>query len=184
MNEDELKEYFDKHQTEIFIGIDPDVQKNGVAILNKATKQIDIKELPFFELFEYLVWKAKRMNPANTKLTVVVEGGWLNKSNWHLQAATRYVRQPLNRAAAIGYNTGENHRTGKLIVEMCKFIGVKCQVVQPLQKCWHGKDGKITQAELEYFTGKLSKRTNQDGRDAALLAWVTAGLPVKVMPKR
>ena len=43
---------------------------------------------------------------------------------------------------------------------------------------WNSKDGKITHEELAKFTG-ITQRTNQEGRDAALLAWTFAGLPVK-----
>lgn len=48
-----------------------------------------------------------------------------------------------------------------------------------LRKGWKGKDGKITHDELASFTG-LMGRTNQDVRDAALLAWAFAGLPIRV----
>lgn len=178
------QELFAQNRADIYIGIDPDVKKSGVAFLERYTRTLAIYEFGFFELFEFLCDKKRRLDMTGLKVRVILEGGWLNESNWHLQAAARYVRQPLNRAAAIGYNTGENHRTGKLIGEMCQFIGVECNIVKPLQKCWHGKEGKITHAELEYLTGMKLKRTNQDGRDAALLAWVAAGFPVRVMPKR
>jgi hypothetical protein len=39
-------------------------------------------------------------------------------------------------------------------------------------------DGKITQDELKQITG-ITVKTNQDGRDAALLAWVFAELPIQ-----
>ena len=44
-----------------------------------------------------------------------------------------------------------------------------------------GKDRKITAEELKAFTG-VTGRTNQEGRDAALLAWEYAGLPIKMRP--
>lgn len=45
----------------------------------------------------------------------------------------------------------------------------------------HEKDGKITHEELAYFTGIMG-RTNTEMRDAALLAWNHAGLPIRVKP--
>lgn len=49
---------------------------------------------------------------------------------------------------------------------------------------WQGKDGKITAEELQHITG-YDRRTNQDARDAALLAWVYGGLPLKMCkPKK
>jgi hypothetical protein len=48
---------------------------------------------------------------------------------------------------------------------------------------WRGKDRKITQEELAAIVGQELPRTNQEGRDAALLAWVMAGLPLKLSTK-
>ena len=46
-----------------------------------------------------------------------------------------------------------------------------------LEDMYHYADG--TAAELEQVTGKKI-RTNQEGRDAALLAWTHADLPVSL----
>ncbi len=45
---------------------------------------------------------------------------------------------------------------------------------------WRGQDGKITHAELAQFIPGLPARSNQEERDAALLAWTYAGFPVKM----
>ena len=83
------------------------------------------------------------------------------------------------RAASKGYDVGRNHETGKKIVEMCQHLGIEVLEHAPLRKGWKGKDGKITHEELASFTG-LMGRTNQDARDAALLAWAFSGLPIRV----
>ena len=83
------------------------------------------------------------------------------------------------RAAAIGRSVGRNHQTGMLIEQMAMRQGYDVHVVKPLRKCWKGKDGKITAEELETVTG-YHGRSCQDARDAALLAWVYAGLPIRV----
>jgi len=62
---------------------------------------------------------------------------------------------------------------------MCKHYGIEVIEHFPLRKIWKGKDGKITQEELASFTG-LKGRTNQDARDAALLAWSFANLPIRL----
>ena len=62
---------------------------------------------------------------------------------------------------------------------MARHYGLDVTEMNPLPKKWSGKDGKITKEELESFTGPLP-RCSQDERDAALLAWVHAGLPVSV----
>lgn len=120
----------DKTDTSIktVIGIDPDVEKNGVATLcldNRRT--MDITTHTFPELLEYLNVTRDMCRAEQKTVMVVIEAGWLNKSNWHL----------------------------------------------------NGKDGKITHEELASFTG-VKERTNQEGRDAALLAWTYAGLPIRM----
>ena len=49
----------------------------------------------------------------------------------------------------------------------------------PLRKIWKGKDGKITDEEIKAFM-PIIERTNQEERDAALLAWNEAGFPMKI----
>ena len=103
---------------------------------------------------------------------VVVEAGWLNKvSNYHTAAGRRGQR--------IAKNVGANHQVGKMIVEMAKHYGIEVVEQAPLRKCWKGKNGKITHEELASFTGLMGK-TNQDARDAALLAWIYANLPIRL----
>ena len=48
-----------------------------------------------------------------------------------------------------------------------------------MTKHWKGDEGKITHEELSYIVGPLPKRTNQDQRDATILAWWYADLPIK-----
>jgi hypothetical protein len=158
----------------ILIGIDPDVDKNGVAYLDCHTRQLEVCTLLFPDLLDYLQWVKRKAEQSGADLTVVVEAGWLNVNNWHLtQGASRA------KAASIGNRTGRNHETGRKIVEMCRHWNMKVDEVKPLKKCWKGRDGKITHEELCKFTG-LMGHTNQEGRDAALLAWVYAGLPLKL----
>ena len=61
-------------------------------------------------------------------------------------------------------------------------IGYEVIEQAPLRKCWKGRDGKITQIELNYFTG-ITGRTNQEARDAALIAWNFAGFPIRIKTK-
>ena len=75
--------------------------------------------------------------------------------------------------------TGRNHETGRKIVEMCKHYQFTTEEVKPLRKFWHGKDKKITAEEFNRLTG-YSGRSSQDMRDAGVIAWVYAGLSVKM----
>jgi predicted nuclease with RNAse H fold len=148
------------------IAIDPDVYKSGVAFLKPSTRQLEVSNLEFPLLLDYL-------QHAKT-LVVVVEAGWITQANWHLRRGDN-----ARIASAKGNSTGRNHETGRKIVEMCKHYGIEVIEHTPLRKCWCGKDGKITHKELESFTGIIG-RTNQDGRDAALLAWCYANLPIVI----
>jgi hypothetical protein len=163
---------------DLIIGIDPDSEKNGVAIVSPATRLLNCECLTFGATLAYL----KRMHEATEEkgyiMEIVIEAGWLNHSNWHLPASC----SP-QRAAAIGRSVGMNHQTGILLAECCAALGYPYRLQKPLRKCWQGKDGKITHAELKAFTG-IEGRTNQEERDAALLAWTAAGLPIRIQPKK
>ncbi|KAA6337476.1 hypothetical protein EZS27_014437 [termite gut metagenome] len=156
------------------IAIDPDVEKSGVAYLKTETRQLEVSSLTFPKLLDYLQY-AKTMQDENKEsLIIVVEAGWLVQSNWHLKNSDNK-----RIAGAKGNAAGRNHETGRKIVEMCKYYGIEVLEHFPLRKCWKGKDGKITHEELSSFTG-LTGKTNQDARDAALLAWCFAGLPIRL----
>lgn len=159
------------------IAIDPDVEKSGVAYLIRNTKRLSLQSLSFPLLLDYLQGAKRELEKRNESLIVVIEAGWLIQSNWHLKRNdNKHV------ASAKGNSAGRNHETGRKIVEMCKHYGIEVLPILPLKKCWKGKDGKITQEELAYFTG-ITGRTNQDARDAALIAWNYAGLPIRVKVK-
>ncbi len=166
----------DNTEPSYVIAIDPDNQESGIGVVDRTSRQCFTLKMNFAEL---MYWLARVEDNYGKDTKVVIEGGWLNKSNWHILG--RYMST--QKAAAIGRSAGMNHQTGILIEQMCRYMGVNTTVVKPLKKCWKGKDGKITQKEAEYFMGKLP-RMNQDQRDALLLAWVYAGLPVKIAPAK
>lgn len=154
------------------IAIDPDKDKSGVAFLKPTTRQLEVSNLTFPCLMDYLQFCKKTSLEKQETVIVVVEAGWmLRKSNFHEAQG--------HRAEKIAKDVGANHETGRKIIEMCKHYGLEVLAHAPLVKCWKGKDRKITHEELASFTG-LTGRTNQDGRDAALLAWVFSGLPIRV----
>lgn len=156
------------------IAIDPDVTRSGVAYLNPSVRLLRTSSLTFPRLLDFLKHAKSLYDEAQEALIVVIEASWRIKSNWHLQYGERK-----QRAVSKGYDVGRNHETGKKIVEMCQHLGIEVYEQRPLRKCWKGKDGKITHEELVSFTG-LTGRTNQDARDAVLLAWHFAGLPIKL----
>lgn len=160
------------------VAIDPDVERNGVARLDIGTRSLNITALPFPETLEYL-----HSLKSSSQTIVVIEAGWLNKSHWH---HTRF--DGVANAAAKGDAVGRNHETGRKIAEMCEYWKIPYRLVKPLalrvrgRNIWKGKDGKITAEEFKSITG-YKGRTNQEGRDSGLLAWVTANLPIRITHK-
>lgn len=166
-------------KTDVYIGIDPDSEKSGVGVVYVADRRVESFSATFPELMTYLQYIGRGFKDGGKPLKahIIIEGGWLNDSNWHV----RGKQMSPAKAAAMGRNVGMNHQTGLLIEQMCGALCLLHEVVKPLPKHWRGKDGKITSEELAYFTG-YKERSNQDQRDAVLLAWVHAGLPVRVKP--
>lgn len=158
---------------DIIIAIDPDVERSGVAVLVIKERRLKTFSMDFPSLLDYLRIISEQLgNPP----LIVVEAGWLNASHWHLTA-----RDTPRLAAAKGNAAGRNHETGRKIIEMAKFYGLKVEEAKPLRKCWHGRDGKITHEELASLLERkgivgLPKTTNQDARDSALLAVVYSNL--------
>lgn len=173
------KTNYQKQQTknaDVIIGIDPDVDKNGVAFLERTSRKLEITTLGFADTLDYLCFVKRKSETAEKTFVVVIEAGWLNQGNWHYRYSDSKAK-----AAELGRATGRNHQTGMLLAEMCEHLKIPFVLQKPLKKIWKGKDRKITAEELKAFTGVVG-RTNQEGRDAALLAWEYAGLPIKMRP--
>lgn len=148
----------------ILIGIDADVEKSGVAILTKDSLfpngRLLIEKKSFFKLFDFLLAISNQRDKycEMCSLKVYLEAGWLNtKSNWHVSGKGENV------SARIGTKVGANHQVGKLIVEMCEYLGLEYQLSQPKTS----KMGIRQFRKLTKYEGKL----DQDGVDAALLVW-------------
>lgn len=161
-----MRQFFD-----IIIAIDPDVDNSGVARLDVAAKKSWAQTLPFPMLVDYVKDVCARNK--DRRVAVIVEASWLNSHNWHL---TRYDNLAI--AAKKGYDEGRNHEAGRKLVECLQYYGIEVKEKQPLRKIWQGKDRKITHAEITAITGWDKKRSNQEERDAMLLAWNESGLPI------
>lgn len=134
----------------IWIGIDSDVDKNGVAQWYDGT--LALYNLKFFELYDFLN-ELKLLD-----VFVIIEAGWLNtKSSWHGQGYGEKV------ASRTGAKVGANHETGKKIVEMCEYLNIPYELKKP-------ETSKVDAKFFKMMT-KYEGRTNQETRDAALLVW-------------
>lgn len=166
------------------IAIDPDIEQNGVAFLDCSSRRLEVSSLSFPDTLDYLRYAQRQAQIRQHSYIVYIEAGWLNKAHWHLSP-----RDSRQKAAAIGNQVGRNHEVGRKLFEMCQHWGIPCELVKPLAlrsggvHLWSGKDGKITHEELAAFTGIVG-HTNQEGRDAALIAWYKAGFEVVLGKKR
>jgi len=156
---------------DIIIAVDPDTEQSGVARLDVTERKSWAETLPFPVLIEY-IRQVSRVNRGK-RIAVVVEASGHQTHNWHL---TR--RDSLGIAAKKGYDEGRNHEAGKKIIEMLNYYGIEVIEREPLRKIWQGKDRKITHTEITAITGWEKKRSNQEERDAMLLAWDYSNLPI------
>lgn len=160
---------------ETIMAVDPDISKSGLAVLRMSDRHLDVCTLPLYQL----VTRIEETAHASESI-VIVEASWLTRHNWHLRGD-----DSRRKASRKGYDTGANHDRGKVIVEL--LTAKRIEVVErcPLRKCWKGRDGKITHEELMSLLegsgiGHGIKRTNQEERDAALLALDASGIALRM----
>lgn len=159
------------------IGIDPDVDKSGVAMLDRETRQfISITNMTFAEIVKLFAVNIPEFGYTKEDLLVVVEDSWSNGAHIY-RKGEQYVS---GKNARMGYDVGRCHQVGQLIIQMGEAYGVNIKAKKALRKTWSGRDNKITQEEIAYFIPCWPTRANQEERDAALLAWDEAGYPMRV----
>lgn len=149
-------EYFGVKKAAVtYIGIDPDKDKNGVALYRTTSCKLELlANLTFFDLLDYL----KELKASGESVCVVIEAGWLNQGNWHTKAS-----DSARKAAKIGKWVGGNHEVGKKIIEMCEYLKIPHRTVIPTRR-------KVDAETFKQIT-KWPGRTNQEQRDAALLVF-------------
>lgn len=159
------------------IGIDPDTDKSGVAQLRVAGREVEAFSNSFPELLDYLQRMVQFQHRTGMRVMVVVEASWRISTNWHTKRGDN-----VRTVARKGKDAGRCHEVGRKIVECARYYGLEVKEQLPLKKIWKGKDGKITHEELSAFV-RLNGRTNQETRDAILLAWNEAGFPIMTITK-
>lgn len=163
-----------QQRANIIIGIDPDCEKSGISQLDTTSNKLEIFSLSFPELIDYLMRIADYQHRMGKKVVVVVEASWKISTNWHVSQ-----RDSKGTIARKGKDAGRCHEVGRKIAECARHYGLEVVEKLPLKKIWKGKDGKITHEEITAFI-HMPSRSNQEQRDAALLAWDYAGLPIRL----
>lgn len=147
------------------VGIDPDVDKNGVAIIDKTTRDIELHNFNCGELVEYLQAKKEQIE------YVIIEASWLlGKASFRI-----HPKDSKEVASLKGLHVGRNQGIGMALVQVLKSLNLTVIERKPLKKIW-GKSGKekISHDELKDLCIKMKynynyNRTNQEQRDALLL---------------
>jgi len=103
-------------------GIDPDLDKNGVAVWNRETKYFDVlTAMDIGKLFDTL----RIYRP--DEILIRVDSGWLTAvSNYHLDQGQR-------RREKIANNVGQNAGVGKTIVALLCYKGYEVEQVKPVK---------------------------------------------------
>lgn len=132
------------------IGIDPDINKSGVAI-SKDGKIQELECLNFIYLQSFLVGNKDKIKK------VYLEAGWLNKkASWHDSPNKQ-------TAGRVGYKVGQNHQIGMVIEQVLKHHEIPYQLVRPTQSKRDHKDFCI----LTKWDKNI--KTNQEKRDAGMI---------------
>lgn len=139
-------------KNKISIGVDPDVDKSGFSLING--EHYELQTLSFFDIFKR--FKELILLHGTKYITVYIECGFLNKSNWH-----KKVNQSASANAKIGERTGANFEVAKKLCEMCEYLGLKYIQVRPTRSKMDAKTFKAIT--------KITKRTNQEERDSFML---------------
>ena len=158
------------------IGIDPDVEKSGLAVLNCATREFDVVKAVSFPCMIDTLGAYADILKAGVDVIVVIEDSDLS-TNWHVNP-----RDNKATAAAKGRSIGMCHATARHLKECAEAYGLEVVLQKPLVKMWRGRDRKITHEEAEYFMRGLPKQTNQEMRDSCLLCYAYADFPIRVKP--
>lgn len=152
------------------VGIDPDSKASGVATLDLEKRELLLSTQPFYSLTDMLqdikVLKGR-------KTLVVIENAYSTSHNWHYSP-----NDTRGTIAKKGYSVGLCAQTYHLLKSYLQMNGIDFIEQLPLTKIWRGGGGKITHEELVGHCKRnrvtlhpsSEKRSNQEERDAALLA--------------
>lgn len=74
------------HKEQIIIGIDPDVDRNGIAMLDMSTHSLQVQMLAFPNLLDFIKEKYRKFAEIDKwDFKVIIEAGWMNRGNYHIQ---------------------------------------------------------------------------------------------------
>ena len=176
----------------LLIGIDPDTEASGWAVVNLNDRTIHLDTMPFLRVldqlnfFEVLCSLHELRGEKVCAYRFVLEDIWSTAHNWHASPKDNH-----RVVAKKGYSLGRCAMVGELLRDaiQAKDFPLICQ--KPLLKHWRGAGGKVSHSEIlgvcrrHNLTLPKSKqaRTNQEERDALLLAIHHIATPTKLFDK-
>lgn len=142
------------------IGVDPDTDKSGFGVVDNANDEVSVYNFDVAHSIDFI----KQFDPRETR--IFVEASWNNKHNYH----RNYYDSDAVKSSK-GYDVGTCHQTGKILVQIFRHMGYEVYEKTPFRKFWSGRGGKITHEEIVQQTKLKAKKSNQEQRDALLMAW-------------
>ena len=162
-------DYLSTHNM-IYVGIDPDIDKSGIGIIDTTNKVAVAHKMDEIEILEYF----KHTSTAKFFIETQQTTHNFHGKTWQTKAAY----------GKIMLNVGQNLQEQKVISRLLNKMGADIAEVPPLVKSWRGSDRKITHEEINEILKNAGyneiKRCSQDMRDALLLAINHGGVPIRV----
>lgn len=160
------------------IGIDPDSKASGVAKLDLGKRELLLGTQPFYSLIDMLHDIHESDLVIKRRTLVVIENAYSTSHNWHYSP-----NDTRGTIAKKGYSVGLCAQTYHLLKQCLEMKGLDFIEQLPLTKIWRGGGGKITHEELVGHCKRnrvtlhpsSANRSNQEERDAALLALLHIG---------
>lgn len=148
----------------LIVGLDPDSEATGYAVLDTELRQLSLARLALPELIECM-----RLHQGQPVL-YILEDVISVTTNWHVKRG-----QSIATVAKIGYDLGRCAQTGRMIQQLAQSMNLSLIVQRPLSKRWRTPTGKVSHQQLldelqRHRVTLTASRSSQDERDAALLA--------------
>lgn len=145
------------------IGIDPDIDKSGLAVWSRIGRKHN-----FIDSVEFYVLLDKINSAEVGQAEFYVDAGWLNKGYHHYDTLPKEFETWAEKSkwaymAKLGEDVGRNFGVGQTIVGYLRAHKHPVHEIKPVTEKWNA-------ATLKQFTG-WTKRTNEDSRDAARLCF-------------
>ena len=141
----------------IYIGIDPDTEKSGMAIFSEGITSLH--NFGYMKLFESLQNLAKHKDKYS--ITVVIEKGELNKAIFTASKPRFKVKNITAYSAKRGADIGRNFEATNIIEKFCIYLNLDYEFFVP-NKATPKFNNNFVQSNFDVNV----KRTNEEQRDA------------------